>query len=134
MLTDLKVLNGNLELKFDQYTYEYTVVVDDSTTSLELEYSLTEDTFIKVIDNDLDSYENIVYLDVYTLDSSLLYTLYVYKENTENVNLIDNYRSSLEVNPEEVNNFVEVELLGVSIFLLILLTFTLLFRKKRIKK
>ena len=33
MLKDLKILNGVLELKFNEYTYDYTVVVEYTKTT-----------------------------------------------------------------------------------------------------
>lgn len=133
MLKELKVLNGNLELKFNEYTYEYTVTVTDEINKLELDYKLEEDCYLSVRDNTLKTGENIVYLDVYNVDEEVTYTLYVYKESNETVSGIDNYKKALEI--ANTNNEVEpykVQLLTTGIFLLIVIIFSLMFRRKKI--
>ena len=97
MLKDLKVLNGNLDLEFNEYIYEYTVNVTDDINSLELSYELDKDTYINIRGNTINEGENIVYLDVYDLNFSRTYTLYVYKENSESVSEIDNFISFISV-------------------------------------
>lgn len=132
MLNDLKVLNGNLELKFNEYTYEYTVVVDRNVNSLELDYKLEEDCYIKIRNNALVDGENIVYLDVYNIDNEITYTLYVYKETTNAVSGIDNYKKALEVSSS--NNVIKpykVQLLSTGIFLIIVVLFSLIFKKSK---
>lgn len=133
MLKELKILNGNLELEFNEYTYEYTVTVDNSINELEFEYKLEDDCYVNVLNNSLVNDENIVYLNVYNIDNEVTYTLYVYKENAEDVNGIDNYMKSLEV---EVKNEIEVykiQTLAVSIFLILIVIFSIMFRKNKIK-
>jgi len=56
MLKDLKILNGNLELKFNEYTYDYTVVVEDNVDSLEIEYVLSEGATIDIRSNFIQTY------------------------------------------------------------------------------
>lgn len=131
MLKDLKVLNGNLELKFNEYTYEYTVTVEKDIFSLELDYKLAEDTFISIKDNYLDKEENIVYLDVYNIDKSITYTLYVYKELTDEVLGIDNYKKSLEVIEEPRLDIYKVQILCIGIFLTLIIVFSIIFKRKR---
>ena len=97
MLKDLKILNGNLELKFNEYTYEYTVTVESNINNLEIEYLLENDTYINIRNNNLNDYENIVYLDVYNVDKSITYTLYVYKGEINEVVGIDEFKKSLEI-------------------------------------
>ena len=131
MLKDLKVLNGNLELKFNEYTYEYTVTVEKDIFSLELDYKLAEDTFISIKDNYLDKEENIVYLDVYNIYKSITYTLYVYKELTDEVLGIDNYKKSLEVIEEPRLDIYKVQILCIGIFLTLIIVFSIIFKRKR---
>lgn len=131
MIKDLKVLNGNLELKFNEYTYEYTITVEKDIESLELEYKLEDDCYISIRDNYLDEEENIVYLDVYNVDEEITYTLYVYKEITNEVLGIDNYKKALEVSTNKEVEFYKVQLLTTGIFLLIVIVFSILFRRKR---
>lgn len=130
MLNDLKILNGNLELEFNEYTYEYTVTVNADVTSLDFNYILTEDSYINIRNNTLKQEENIVYIDVYNIDTSITYTFYVYKKNSETVNGIDNFVSSLEVKNNEEVSLYKVQILTTSMFLLIVIVFSIIFRRK----
>ena len=134
MLKDLKILNGNLELKYNEYTYEYTVTVDSNVNSLEFDYTLDDDCYIDIKDNILDKKENIVTLDVYNLDNSITYTFYVYKESDEEVNGIDNYMKSLEVANTNHVELYKVQILSVSIFLTLIIIFSILFHRKKVSK
>ncbi len=134
MLKDLKILNGNLELKYNEYTYEYTVTVDSNVNSLEFDYTLDDDCYIDIKDNILDDKENIVTLDVYNLDESITYTFYVYKESEEEVNGIDNYMKSLEVANTNHIELYKVQILSVSIFLTLIIIFSILFHRKKVSK
>ena len=130
MLDDLKILNGNLELEFNEYTYEYTVVVKEDVTSLDFDYILNNDCYINIRNNNLNSEENIVYVDVYNLDTQITYTFYVYKENTNVVNGIDNFVSSLEISKNDEIALYKVQILTSSMFLLIIIIFSIIFRRK----
>ena len=133
MLKDLKVLNGNLELKFNEYTYEYTVTVDNNIDSLELEYKLEDNCFINISNNILNDIENIVYIEVYNEENIDTYTLYVYKEKSDYTTGIDNYKKSLEiVNAREIEIY-KLQLLGVGIFLSIIIVFSIIFHHRRVK-
>ena len=134
MLKDLKILNGNLDLKYNEYTYEYTVTVDSNVSSLEFDYTLDDDCYIDIKDNILDDKENTVTLDVYNLDESITYTFYVYKESDEEVNGIDNYMKSLEVANTNHVDLYKVQILSVSLFLTIIIIFSILFHRKRVSK
>ena len=134
MLKDLKILNGNLELKYNEYTYEYTVTVDNDVNSLEFEYVLDDDCYVDIKDNNLEKGENIVTLDVYNVDNSITYTFYVYKESEEEVNGIDNYMKSLEVASTNNKEFYKVQILSVSLFLTLIIIFSILFHKKKVSK
>ena len=134
MLKDLKILNGNLELKYNEYTYEYTVTVDSNVNSLEFDYTLDDDCYIDIKDNILDKSENIVTLDVYNVDNTITYTFYVYKESEEEVNGIDNYMKSLEVANTNNTEFYKVQILSVSLFLTLIIIFSILFHRKKVSK
>ena len=133
MLIDLKILNGNLELKYNEYTYEYTVKVDNTVNSLNIEYKLTEGTSINIRNNILTEGENKVYLDVFDSENYETYTLIVYKQEIEEVSGIDMYLKSLEVNnTKEELELYKVQILSISIFLIIILLFSLIFKRKKI--
>ena len=129
MIEDVKILNGTLDLKFDKYTYNYTVSVDKDVESLEFSYKLKEDTYVEILDNVLDDKENIVKLNVYNVNEEVTYTFYVYKETME-VNGLNDYMESLKVEVKEPTYFYKVEILAVSIFLVIVIIFSLLFHRK----
>jgi len=131
MLIDLKVLNGNLELKFNEYTYEYTVTVESDINSLDFEYILKEDCYINVRNNDLNVGENIVYIDVYNIDEKITYTLYVYKKSANTVSDIDNYKKKLEIVTNNEVEVYKVQLLTIGVFLLIIVIFSLMFKRKK---
>jgi len=131
MLNDLKILNGNLELKYNKYTYEYTVTVEADINNLEFEYELEEDCYLNIRNNKLNEGENIVYLDVYNVDREETYTLYVYKETTNLVSGIDAYKQSLAVAGNEETETYKIQLLSVGVFILIVVIFALIFRKKK---
>ncbi len=132
MLKDLKVLNGNLELAFDEFNYEYTVEVSDDTEKLELELKYDDGVNVSVIDNELKNSDNIVYVKASKDDKEDIYTLYVHKKVTNEVTGIDLFKDSLEVKPEELELY-KVQILGISIFLILVIIFSLLFKKKKIK-
>ena len=134
MIKDLLILNGELELKFNEYTYEYTVLVKDGIKELVFSYELNNGTYANIRNNDLSNEgENIVYLDVYDNTNTITYTFYVYKENTKTVTGIQEYISRLELKKEEDLNMLHVEILVVSCVILIIMVFSIIFHKKKVK-
>ncbi len=132
MLNDLKVLNGNLELSFNNLNYEYTVEVEEDIKKLEFSFKYDDGVNIEVIDNDLKNIDNIVYIKVSKENEEDIYTLYVHKKVTNEVTGIDLFKSSLDIEKEEIALY-KVQILGISIFLIIVIIFCLLFKKKKIK-
>lgn len=131
MISDVKILNGELELKFNEYTYEYTVKVDKDVNKLEFEYTINEGTSVEIRNNYIDEENNIVYLDVYDVNNTITYAFYVYKENTNMSLGIDNYKKSLEVTV--VDKYYEYKVMGLiaGCFFMIILVFSILFRRKK---
>ena len=132
MLNDLKVLNGNLELSFNNLNYEYTVEVEEDIKKLEFSFKYDDGVNIEVIDNDLKNIDNIVYIKASKENEEDIYTLYVHKKVTNEVTGIDLFKSSLDIEKEEIALY-KVQILGISIFLIIVIIFCLLFKKKKIK-
>lgn len=132
MLEDLKILNGDLELEFNEYTYEYTVVVKEDITSLKFDYILNNDCYINIRNNNINNEENIVYVDVYNIDSQITYTFYVYREDSKMVNGIDNFVSSLEISNNEEIALYKVQILTCSMFLVIVIIFSVIFKRKKV--
>ncbi len=131
MIYDLKILNGDLELPFNEYTYSYTVKVREDVTSLEFSYKLAEDTYVEIKNNELNEKDSIVTLDVYNVNEDVLYTFYVSKETSEDVSGIENYMHSLEVGKDEELNVLNVQLLSLGVFFLITFFFALIFRRSK---
>jgi len=78
--------------------------------------------------------ENTVYIDVYNIDEKITYTLYVYKENSNVVNGIDDYKKTLEIVTTNEVALYKVQLLSIGIFLIIIIVFSLIFRRKKVYK
>lgn len=131
MIYDLKILNGDLELTFNEYTYSYTVKVREDVTSLEFSYKLAEDTYVEIKNNELNEKDSIVTLDVYNVNEDVLYTFYVSKETSEDVSGIENYMHSLEVGKDEELNVLNVQLLSLGVFFLITFFFALIFKRSK---
>ena len=131
MLSNLKVLNGTLDLEFDESIYNYTILVDDSVTSLELSYETKNNEYVVVRNNNIVDFENFVYIDVYAYDSIITYTLCVYKDNSNQVSGIDSYLNSLEV--QKIDNVTQVEMqcLCIGVFLGIVIIFSIIFKRKK---
>lgn len=131
MLKELKIKNGILELEFNQYTYEYTVLVDENILSLEFEYELENNSQLEIINNKINEGENIVSLRVFNEEDEIIYTFYVYKEKTNMVNGIDVYKESLEVSANNEISLYKVQILTAGIFLVIIILFSIIFKRKR---
>lgn len=131
MLKELQILNGTLELEFNEYTNEYTITVDESVDNLDILYKLEENAKIEIKNNNILEGENIVYLRVYNDSIEEIYTLYVYKENTNAVSGIDTYKKSLEVNTSEEVALYKVQLLTGGIFLIIIILFSIMFKRRK---
>lgn len=131
MLSNLKVLNGTLDLEFDESIYNYTILVDDSVTSLELSYETKNNEYVVVRNNNIVDFENFVYIDVYAYDSIITYTLCVYKDNSNQVSGIDSYLNSLEV--QKIDNVTQVEMqcLCIGVFLGVVIIFSIIFKRKK---
>lgn len=86
VLLDLKILNGNMFLKFDKYVNNYTVNVASDVDTLEIEYKIRDTDEIKIVNNEILNYGlNYVFLEVTSEEEKNVYTLEVYKEKIENV-------------------------------------------------
>lgn len=133
MLEDLKILNGELSLKYDPLNTIYTVNINEEANALELEYRLEDNAKISVVGNENLHYGlNEVVLTVYKEDLSESYYLYVYKEKETMVLSSDNLSQSLNVEKQELWEYA-IPVISVTCFLIILFTFCLLFHKKKKK-
>lgn len=131
MLKDLKILNGELSVKFDPLNTRYTVNMTNSDTKLELEYEIDEDDEISIFGNSLDGQDDLVVISVYNDDELMSYYLEINFLESKNVNLEQDYFASLELNSkQEVPKYVAPVIAGVC-FLIILFFFAILFKKRK---
>ncbi len=130
MLEKLEILNGLMDYPFSKYIYEYTITVESNINKLEISYEVEEGASTYFTDDYLEAGENILYLDVFKDNKEETYTLYVYKEVSENVSGIDNYKNTLEATKVEEVPILNVQILACSLFLLIIIIFTFLFKPK----
>lgn len=134
MLKDLKILNGELSVKFDPLNTRYTVNMTNSDTKLELEYEIDEDDEISIFGNSLDGQDDLVVISVYNDDELMSYYLEINFLESKNVNLEQDYFASLELNSkQEVPKYVAPVIAGVC-FLIILFFFAILFKKRKYTK
>ena len=134
MLKDLKILNGELSVKFDPLNTRYTVNMTNSDTKLELEYKIDEDDEISIFGNSLDGQDDLVVISVYNDDELMSYYLEINFLESKYVNLEQDYFASLELNSkQEVPKYVAPLIAGVC-FLIILFFFAILFKKRKCTK
>ena len=130
MLIDLEIINGDLSPEFDCLNNIYSVTISENVDELVMDYSVTDGYIVNVIDNkDLASGENEVYIQVIKDEEINTYTLLVYKESSEPVFNYDYNLDTVEVE-EELPEYV-APLIGGSCFLIILIVFLLLFKKRK---
>lgn len=130
MLNDLEIINGELSPEFDVYNNIYSVTISEDVDELVIDYNVTDGYVVNVIDNkDLASGENEVYIQVIKDEEINTYTLLVYKESSEPVFNYDYDLDAVEVE-EELPEYV-APLIGGSCFLIILIVFLLLFKKRK---
>lgn len=130
MLLDLKILNGDMPLKFDKYVNNYTVEIKEDVTNLEIEYKCNNGDSVNITNNDnLDFGINYVFIEVINNEEKNVYVLEVYKKRTENV--FNEIKIEPEIkNEEKMPHYIPIGLI-VGGFLIILFTFWLLFHKKK---
>ena len=133
MLEELNILNGKLDLKFDKYNNIYTVEVEESVNSLELEYIASDGYKVSVNNNFLNNELNYVYLNVYNENETNTYTLIVTKKISETTSLIEDYKKSVMVEEMKVPTY-QVAFIISGCFIVLLITFFLLFHKKKRKR
>ena len=80
VLLDLKILNGDMPLKFDKYVNSYTVLVESNVEFLEIEYKIRDTDEIKIINNENLNYGlNYIFLEITSDNEKNVYTLEVYR-------------------------------------------------------
>lgn len=119
-----------MPLKFDKYVNNYTVEIKEDVTKLEIEYICNNDDLVTIKNNDnLDFGINYVFIEVINNEEKNVYVLEIYKKRDENV--FNEIKIESEIKSEEkIPNYVPISLI-VGSFFIILLTFWILFHKKK---
>lgn len=131
VLLDLKILNGDMFLKFDKYVNNYTVNVASYVDTLEIEYKIRDTDEIKIVNNENLNYGvNYVFLEVTCEEEKNVYTLEVYKEKIENVMKYDDIL--VAKNDNEVNENMPYTITFCCL-VVILFFFVVIFHKKKSK-
>lgn len=131
MLLDLKILNGEMALKFDKYVNNYTINIASDVDFLEIEYKIRDNDEIKIVNNENLNYGlNYVFLEITTDEEKNVYTLEVYKEKIENVMKYEDI--ALTKNDKEINEYTPY-IISFVCFVIILFFFVVIFHKKKSK-
>lgn len=131
VLLDLKILNGELSLKFDKYVNSYTVNVKNNVDTLEIEYKIRDTDEIKIVNNEKLNYGlNYVFLEISNGEEKNVYTLEVYKEKIENVMKYEEV--TISSNNKERNEYMPY-IISFTCFFIIMFFFIVIFHRKKSK-
>lgn len=127
-MNNLEVLNGEMALKYDKNIDTYSIKVSSDVDALEIKYELDDTSTINVYGNTLLSPgENKVILACKNNDDIRYITLVVNKEKAlKTTSLNVDYRNEKKVLPS-----FTIPLIASICFVLILVTYYLLFKKKK---
>ncbi len=125
-----EILNGELEMPFDEDTYLYNVYVEEDINFLQLNFKMHEGCTINVVGNkNFMDKENYVFVEITKNEKVTTYTFIVHKESDETVFKYD------EVIPLEVvnknNAFNYTPFIIVICIVLIVVLFKIIFRHKK---
>lgn len=131
VLLDLKILNGDMFLKFDKYVNNYTVNVASDVDTLEIEYKIRDTDEIRIVNNESLNYGvNYVFLEVTCEEEKNVYTLEVYKEKIENVMKYEDVL--VAKNDNEINENMPY-IISFVCLVVILFFFVVIFHQKKSK-
>ena len=131
MLKKLTILNGDLSVKFDPLNTRYTVNMNTNDKKLELEYEVEEGNNVSIFNNHSEEGRNEIVVTVYNDEEMMSYYLEVFQNTSSIVTNSEDYFASLEVKgKEDIPEYVAPTIASIC-FLIILLSFTFLFKKKK---
>lgn len=127
-MNNLEVLNGEMALKYDKNIDTYSIKVSSDVNALEIKYELDDTSTLNVYGNTLLSPgENKVILACKNNDDIRYITLVVNKEKAlKTTSLNVDYSNEKKVLPS-----FTIPLIASICFVLILITYYLLFKKKK---
>ncbi len=98
-LTNLSIEGYNLSPEFNKYNNSYSVAIDEDTTSLDIKYTLEDETAeVEIIGNDLiTESEQTVQINITNNTEKQTYTIYVNKNISQNVANINEESLKLEI-------------------------------------
>ncbi len=131
MLKKLTLLNGELSVKFDPLNTRYTVNMKTSDESLELAYETEDTDQVSVFNNHIKEGKNEIVITVYNDEEMMSYYLEVYQNTSSTVLNSEDYFASLEVKSNQDLPEYVAPMIASICFLIILLSFTFLFKKKK---
>lgn len=134
MINELYILNGSISPFFDPLINTYTIKVDSGVTALSLDYKIDDASSIKIINNqNFETGENEVYLDVENLNNTVRYTLLVQKEEEVITTFNEEVGVPLEVVPNSVlvPDYTIAFILFICLFMIVNLFKILFLRKKK---
>lgn len=130
MLTYLEIKNGAMTPFYDIYNDNYTVTIKKDVEYLKFDYILNEKTVsITVNGNSNLSDGSIVSLLLSDGEKTRTILLNIIKENSEQTSELKNYFTSLEVKKNETIPEFIPPLIGGLCFMVIAITFSILFHK-----
>ena len=133
MLKNLEIKNGTMTPKYDQYIDTYTVTINKDVTELDIYYEAILDSCeVTITGNENITNDKGVGVLISNNEDKRLIKLNVIKEDSNEAAGLKNYFTALEVNKkkEEISEYV-APIIGGACFLLIIITFSILFHKKK---
>ena len=131
MLKKLTILNGELSVKFDPLNTRYTVNMNTSDESLKLAYETEDTDQVSVFNNHIKEGKNEIVITVYNDEEMMSYYLEVYQNTSSAALNSEDYFASLEVKSNQDLPEYVAPMIASICFLIILLSFTFLFKKKK---
>jgi len=132
MLINLEIKNGVMTPKYDIYNDTYTVTIDNDVTELDIYYEVaSENIKVSTSGNENITSDKGVGIIVSDGKEEKIIKLNVIKEGSETTSDLKNYFTSLDVRKKEQVPEHIAPLIGVSCFLIIVITFSILFHKKK---
>ena len=132
MLTNLEIKNGVMTPKYDIYNDTYTVSINNDVTELDINYEVvSNEVDVTITGNENITSDKGIGIIVSDGIEEKIIKLNVIKEDIEVTTGLKNYFTSLEIQKkEEIPEYI-APLIGVSCFLIIVITFSCLFHKKK---
>jgi len=135
VLKNLEIKNGIMTPKYDEYIDTYTVTIEKDVNELDIYYEVINDSaLVTITGNENITCDKGIGVLISANEDKRLIKLNVIKENVNEASGLKNYFTALEVSKKEEVNEYMAPLIGGACFLLNLITFSILFhRKKKIK-